>query len=100
MELIIKNLKHWRDEVKDSLKENHTDESLFLKKEIEKAIYCLELCSKHNINKNNIEAIVVLPESKTGYSEYRILDDCEVDNRNLWREISRATSGDFVIKLK
>ena len=59
--------------------------------------------SNQNLDKN-IDDIVQIADESTGYSEYRIINDCESDNKNLWVEYDngniRLTSGDILIKLK
>jgi len=51
-----------------------------------------------------IDDIVQIADEGTGYSEYRIVNDCESDNKNAWIEYDngniRLTSGDILIKLK
>lgn len=53
---------------------------------------------------NKIDEIAILSEAQTGYSEYRIMNDCESDNRTLWIEYKagqfRLTSGDWLLKMR
>ena len=49
-----------------------------------------------------INAIHRLPASNTGYSEYRILDDTDSEERSLWIEISdlKLSEGDVFLEMK
>ena len=45
--------------------------------------------------------IIKFEEQNTGYSEYRIINDCESDNKELWIEYDpevRILPGDILIK--
>ena len=45
--------------------------------------------------------IIKFGEQNTGYSEYRIINDCESDNKELWIEYDpevRILPGDILIK--
>jgi hypothetical protein len=100
METVLQKLQQWKDELNDSIQKLSDKEKIELKKEIERAIYGIEFCLRYNISKSTIASIISLPESNLGYSEYRILDDCEVDERSMWKEIERANAKDIVIKFK
>ena len=53
-----------------------------------------------------IDKIIPIIEMNTGYSEYRIINDCESDNKELWIEyiyennIIRLYPGDLLVKMK
>ncbi|NUF79454.1 hypothetical protein GY065_11155 [Snodgrassella sp. ESL0323] len=53
-----------------------------------------------------IDKIIPIIEMNTGYSEYRIINDCESDNKELWLEyiyennIIRLYPGDLLVKMK
>lgn len=53
---------------------------------------------------SKIEKVIQIEDENTGYSEYRILNDCESDDRDLWIEYMngnvRINSGDLLIKMK
>ena len=63
------------------------------------ALYLME----HDLS-SKVEDIVQIEEEGTGYSEYRIVNDCESDDRSLWMEYMegkvRLHPGDFLIKMK
>ncbi len=77
-----------------------------IKIQIERAIKCLELCEEYQIVPEKILAIHELPYMKTGYFEYRIMNDCEVDQRDMWIELKvddeplRVIPGDLIIEKK
>lgn len=87
-------------------KEIDRESNLQLRKELSETIYLLNVFDNYQISKKTIESILELPNSNTGYSEYRIINDCESDNPNYWIEISihnekiRLTEGDIIIRKK
>jgi len=48
--------------------------------------------------------IIEIVDEKTGYSEYRIMNDCETEDRSLWIEYQKGnvkiSPGDLLIKMK
>lgn len=48
-----------------------------------------------------IKAIHSLPASKTGFSEYRIIDDTDSEERSLWIEINnlKLSEGDILLEM-
>ncbi|MBD2799205.1 hypothetical protein ID854_01690 [Xenorhabdus sp. M] len=73
--------------------------SLYLKLELLKKITLYlsnnDLCSK-------VDEVISIIDMDSGYSEYRLINDCESDNRNLWIEYKgiRLNAGDLIIKMK
>lgn len=61
--------------------------------------------SNHDVNES-IDTIIQLIDRDTGYSDYRIVNDCESDDRNLWIEYDNGhdnitlSAGDILIKMK
>ena len=53
-------------------------------------------------NLKGVKDVHVLPDSKTGYSDFRIMDDVDSDNRSLWLEVEglKLSQGDLVIEIK
>lgn len=53
-----------------------------------------------------LDEIIKLQDMNTGYSEYRVINDCESDDRDFWVEytndnkIVRLDPGDLLIKMK
>lgn len=61
---------------------------------------------KDNDVANKLDKIIKLDDMNTGYSEYRVINDCESDDCKLWIEytddnkIVRLNPGDLLIKMK
>ncbi|MGE8433349.1 hypothetical protein [Chryseobacterium joostei] len=87
-------------------REVNKESNLQLKKELSETIYLLSILDNHQINKKTIKTILELPDSNTGYSDYRIINDCESDNPGHWIEVNihneklRLAEGDIIIKKK
>ncbi|WP_061250164.1 hypothetical protein [Leptospira alstonii] len=75
------------DEIVDELRNKQDQESLLLKKELDKAIIWLIKGEEHNIDPN--KEILILPEvrTQTPSSEFRIIEDHESDKALNWTEI-------------
>lgn len=91
----IKTLVVAREGVIASLRKPHLSEderraTLASKTDLDKAIGCLRLCEKYDIEPN--VTVTVLPEkdTRTVLSEYRVLEDCETDDRAKWIEVKAA----------
>lgn len=82
------------------------ESNIRFKQELSQTSYLLGIFENYKINKNTVEKILELPDSDTGYSEYRIINDCESDNPGCWIELRvkeekiRLTEGDIIIKKK
>lgn len=77
-----------------------------LKKNLSETLYLLNIFEKYQIKKEAVETVFELPVSHTGYSDYRIMNDCESDDPGRWVEVSisgdkiRLSEGDIVIRKK
>ncbi|MDN3693593.1 hypothetical protein QWZ06_15505 [Chryseobacterium tructae] len=86
--------------------EAHTESTIQLKKELSEAVYVLDIFDRYQISKKTIDMILELPDSHTGYSDYRIINDCESDDVKQWVELNinneniRLSDGDLIIKKK
>ncbi|ORF07058.1 hypothetical protein [Snodgrassella alvi] len=66
----------------------------------------IALFLSQNTIQGKIDKIVPIIEMNTGYSEYRIINDCESDNKELWIEYIyednriRLYPGDLLVKMK
>ena len=66
----------------------------------------IALFLSRNTIQGKIEKIIPIIEMNTGYSEYRIINDCESDNKELWIEYIyednriRLYPGDLLVKMK
>ncbi|SDI31536.1 hypothetical protein [Chryseobacterium jejuense] len=82
------------------------ESNLQLKKELSDAIHLLEMFDYYQISKKTIDMILELPDSRTGYSDYRIMNDCESDDPAQWIELKindkkiKLSEGDIIIKKK
>jgi len=80
--------------------------NLQLRNELMDAHHLLTVFEKYRITKKTIETIFELPNANTGYSEYRIVNDCESDNPDHWIEVNMdnkpivLNDGDIIIKKK
>lgn len=75
------------------------------KKELKKCLFLIDLAECYNLDQRTIKEIISLPDMKTGYSEYRIINDCESDEMEDWIEIfsdhtKRLLPGDLIILKK
>lgn len=80
--------------------------SIQMKKNLSETLYLLDVFEKYRIKKETVETVVELPASHTGYSDYRIINDCESDDPDHWVEVDisgekiRLSEGDIVIRKK
>jgi hypothetical protein len=76
-----------------------------LKHKLELVKKLITYLSEHDIERSVGEIIPILGNN-TGYSEYRIINDCESDNPALWSEYQyngekvRLNTGDIVLTMK
>jgi hypothetical protein len=88
MKTAIDYLEQRKDEIKSELKNGNKNENLLVElKEINTSINWLKKI--HEFKLKNVEKyeIVELPDMNTGWSFYRIMNDCETDDRNYWIEL-------------
>jgi hypothetical protein len=77
-----------------------------LKNELLDMVYLIDLYEKYKLSRKNIERIIILPDIYTSAAEYRVVDDCESENRQHWQEIEingtpiRLHSNDLIFKMK
>lgn len=107
MDYVINKLQELRDNVIEDLKQGKK-EFLKTKLELDRAISCLEFCIEHDLFSDNKEKYSVfelpLPDGSGYFSDYRIVDDCETEDKEFWREIKFEdkkvflSPGDIIIK--
>lgn len=82
------------------------ESNILLKKDLSGIIHALDMFECYQINEKSIDRIVELPDSHTGYSDYRIMNDCESDDPAQWIELKinnetiRLSEGDIIIRKK
>lgn len=82
------------------------DENIKFKNDLLEVLFLINISKTYNISKNEIENIFKIPKENTGYSEYRIINDCESDDRLNWTEVAienkniRLNENDVIIKFK
>ncbi|MVO07541.1 hypothetical protein GOQ30_00015 [Flavobacterium sp. TP390] len=104
MEYVIKTLLADKDLLVEKLKsKENTDANIERIAQIKKAINWLNKISELKLEEVNKYEMVKLPDMNTGYSEYRLMNDCETDDRMQWIEFKDhigLTTGDFIIGKK
>lgn len=93
----IDHLTAWREAVVERLKAG--DESaLSLKLAADVAVRWLEICDRQQL-RPEVEAIrLPTPEDHEPLGEYRVMWDHETEDRDLWREIARASPNDLLLR--
>jgi hypothetical protein len=89
MKTVIGYLEKRKDEIKTELKNGNRNENLLVElKEINSSINWLTKINELKLKNVEKYEIVELPDMNTGYSFYRIMNDCETDDRNDWIELN------------
>jgi hypothetical protein len=101
MNVAIDYLEQRKSEIKDKLKNENKNEDLLVElKEINNSINWLNKINELKLKNVEKYEIVELPDMNTGYSFYRIMNDCETDDRNDWVELdipAKMCMGDILI---
>lgn len=104
MEYVIKVLLAEKDLLVKKLKsKENTDVNIKRIAQINKSINWINKISELELKDVDKYEIVELPDMNTGYSEYRLMNDCETDDIKQWIEFKDhigLTTGDFIISLK
>ena len=104
MEYVIKTLLAEKDLLVEKLKsKENTDVNIERIGQINKAINWINKISELKLKDVNKYEIVELPDMNTGYSEYRLMNDCETDDIKNWIEFKDhigLTTGDFIVSMK
>jgi len=88
MKRVIKYLEERRNQIVAYLK-NGNDEYLSELQEVDKAIHWLIKIEELNMKNVQKYDVIELPDMKTGYSGFRIMNDCETDDISKWIELRR-----------
>ncbi len=107
IEKVIQALNQQREVLRSQIKaaQGKDPEVIDLKRQVEQAIQCLSWCQHYGILPGQVERITPLPAT-AAYSEFRLMDDCELDRRELWIEATidtiplRAKGGNLLIHKK
>lgn len=94
---VIEQLAAWRDEVLRTLKTGELS-VLDLKLGLDRAIRCLELSEQHQFQPGGEAQVLPAPHDYEPLGEYRILWDCETEERFRWHEVGRALPGDLIVR--
>ena len=83
---VLQELQLLRSQVIEDLKQGD-DSRLQVKLQLDDAIQCLRFCETHAITAS--AKVIQLPETRTRTpsSEYRILEDHETEDRDVWTEL-------------
>ena len=104
MEYVIKVLLAEKDLLVKKLKsKENTDVNIKRIAQINKSINWINKISELELKHVDKYEIVELPDMNTGYSEYRLMNDCETEDITQWIEFKDhigLTTGDFIISLK
>lgn len=104
MEYVIKVLLAEKDLLVEKLKsKENTDVNIKRIAQIKKSINWINKISELELKDVDKYEIVELPDMNTGYSEYRLMNDCETDDIKQWIEFKDhigLTTGDFIISMK
>ena len=110
MKNVLEHLNTWASDIAHALRkqspadvQQHAD-LIALKTEIEAAIGRLELCERWGITSKSMVRELPIQKTRSPSSEYRIMEDCETENRALWVEADfqgrkrRFNEGDLIIQ--
>jgi|GEM_PF-1184775 hypothetical protein len=102
--LIKKELQKIEEQLSNSTG-NNLSSNISNKDDLKKCLYLIDLAELYNLDAKSIKEIISLPDMKTGYSEYRLIDDCESDEKENWIEVfsdhtKRFLPGDLIIVKK
>jgi hypothetical protein len=103
-EEVTKFLREWQQQTEEELRETHgAEETLTRKRQIDRAIACLELCQTYQIHPDS--EVIVLPWPVEHFGGFDVVEVDECDHvtkggpvRVNGNEV-RLTAGDLVIRL-
>ncbi len=91
MKYAIEILKENQSTLIEELRKNNMDREISIEKvsEIKKAITWLSKIEELQLDEVSKYEIVKLPDMQAGWSEFRIMNDCETDDRKYWIEFDK-----------
>ena len=90
MKTVIDYLDQRKNKIKAELKDGNKKENLLIElKEINNAMGWLNKIEELKLKNIQKYEILELPDMGTGWSFYRIMNDCETDDINYWIELKK-----------
>ncbi|WP_160139604.1 hypothetical protein [Chryseobacterium sp. c4a] len=102
-EFIVREIEKLNDLISNEV---NKESNVQLKEELSETVHLLDMFNGYQISKKTVDMILELPDFRTGYSDYRIINDCESDDPKQWVELNinnenvRLSDGDIIIKKK
>ncbi|EFI16447.1 conserved hypothetical protein [Bacteroidetes oral taxon 274 str. F0058] len=108
MEDIKKYIQSKLNNIEAELKRAKSNKVNFIaqKNQLLDMLFLIEIYEKYDISRKNIDKIVILSNTKTDISEYRLMEDNDLDDRQYWQELVieeekiKLHSNDIIIKKK
>jgi hypothetical protein len=107
MESVKNMISNEMEKINELIKKNENkDENIKLKNELLEVLFLINLSKTYNISKSKIENVFKITKTNTGYSEFRVVNDCESDDPLNWAEVMidnenvRLNENDILIKCK
>ena len=103
-EAVLFKLRAWREKVIEELRSPETQTAaLELKRQLDGAIGCLELCQLHQIRPKSQVTVLPDTQTRTPSSTFRVLEDHETEERTCWTEVEiggaplTLSAGDLIL---
>ena len=108
MEDIKKYIQSKLNNIEAELKRAKSNKVNFIaqKNQLLDMLFLIEIYEKYDISRKNIDKIVILPNTKTDISGYRLMEDNDLDDKQYWQELVieeekiKLHSNDIIIKKK
>ena len=108
MEDIKKHIQSKLNNIEAELKRAKSNKVNFIaqKNQLLDMLFLIEIYEKYDISRKNIDKIVILPNTKIDISEYRLMEDNDLDDKQYWQELVieeekiKLHSNDIIIKKK
>ena len=108
MEDIKKHIQSKLNNIEAELKRAKSNKVNFIaqKNQLLDMLFLIEIYEKYDISRKNIDKIVILPNTKTDISEYTLMEDNDLDDKQYWQELVieeekiKLHSNDIIIKKK
>ena len=97
LEPVLVRLRAWQAEVVEQLRAGDPS-ALATKLALDTAIRWLEVAERSGLPPGGEWFTRPPPEDVAPLGDYRVLWDCETEDRRTWREVTRAVPGDVLVK--